>query len=207
MSDAMKEAIAETNSRRERQAAHNREHGITPKTIVRAIKGIEIEGRRLGERPVLVPAERIAGMDKSAFDRLVKDLEAEMQRAAREWDFERAALLRDEILELKSKGAPKDEPSERQKEAIGHVEEKVGPRSGKKPMQVARRVFERSGAFGTDPDSGQSEAEPASDEDGTGNHAAEAESLATRMARAEAAKKAAATRPRKGKKGKHDPLL
>jgi excinuclease ABC subunit B len=130
MSDAMKGAIAETNARRERQAAYNQEHGITPRTIVRAIKGIEIEGRRLGERPVLVPAERIAGMDKSAFDRLVKDLEAEMQRAAREWDFERAALLRDEILELKSKGAPKDEPSERQKEAVEHVEQKVGPRVG-----------------------------------------------------------------------------
>ena len=55
-----------------------------------------------------------------------------MQRAAKEWDFERAALLRDEIMELKSKGAPKDEPSERQKEAIEHVEQKVGPRTGAK---------------------------------------------------------------------------
>jgi excinuclease ABC subunit B len=161
MSDAMKLAITETNARRAAQAAYNREHGITPKSAVRSMKGIEIEGRRLGEKPVLVDAEKVKSMDKTSFDRLVKDLEAEMQRAAKEWDFERAALLRDEIMELKSKGAPRDEPSERQKEAIEHVESKVGPRTGT--------------------------------------------TLATRMAQAEAAKKAAATRPKKGKT--REPLL
>src|SRR5688572_9740479 len=130
MSDAMKLAIDETNARRAKQAAHNKEHGITPKSTVRSMKGIEIDGRRLGEKPVLVAPEKLAAMDKSAFDRLIKDLEAEMQRAAKEWDFERAALLRDEIMELKSKPAPKDEPSERQKEALEHVTERVGSRTG-----------------------------------------------------------------------------
>ncbi|MHB1262577.1 MAG: excinuclease ABC subunit UvrB [Thermoplasmatota archaeon] len=130
MSDAMKLAIGETNARRTAQAAHNKEHGITPKSTVRSMKGIEIDGRRLGERQVLVAPEKLAAMDKSAFDRLIKDLESEMQRAAKEWDFERAALLRDEIMELKSKPAPKDEPSERQKEAVEHVTERVGSRTG-----------------------------------------------------------------------------
>ncbi len=131
MSDAMTEAIGETNRRRERQVAYNQSHGITPKSVQRAIKGIEIEGVRVGEKPKLVAPEAVAGMDKTAFDRLVKDLEKEMQAAAKAWDFERAALLRDEIMDLKTKGTPKDEVSPREKEAREHVEERMGPRKGK----------------------------------------------------------------------------
>src|SRR5688572_26471334 len=131
MSDAMKLAIEETNARRQAQASYNREHGITPKSAVRSMKGIEIEGRKLGERATIVAPEKLASMDKSAFDRLIKDLETEMQRAAKEWDFERAALLRDEIMDLKAKGAPKDEPAPRVAEATHKVEEKMGPRKGK----------------------------------------------------------------------------
>jgi excinuclease ABC subunit B len=142
MSDAMKAAIAATNERRARQVAYNREHGITPVSAVRSMKGIEIDGRRLGEKPVLVAKERLAAMDKTAFDRLVKGLEGEMQAAAKAWDFERAALLRDEILQLKSGQLPKDALPERVQEAQKHVEEKVGRRTT--PATAARRIFERS---------------------------------------------------------------
>jgi excinuclease ABC subunit B len=142
-SDAMRLAIEETNARRARQVEHNKKHGITPTTVVRAVKGIEIEGRRLGEKPVVVPRESIDKLDKAAFDKLIKDLEGAMQAAARAWDFERAALLRDEILELKTRATPRDEQSPRQKEAQQHVEERVGPRKG--VAQVARRVFEKAG--------------------------------------------------------------
>ncbi len=131
MSDAMKLAIEETDRRRERQAAYNKEHGITPVSAVRSVKGIEIDGRRLGEKPVLVSKERLAGLDKLAFDRLIKDLEHEMQAAAKAWDFEKAALLRDEIMELKGGLAPKDAPSDRVAAAQAKVEELVGPRKGK----------------------------------------------------------------------------
>ncbi len=131
MSDAMTKALGETNARRAKQIAYNKEHGITPTTTIRSMKGIEIDGRRLGEKLVLVSPERLAGLDKSAFDKLIRDLESEMQAAAKAWDFERAALLRDEILELKSKGAPKDEAAPRVLEAQGKVEERVGPRRGK----------------------------------------------------------------------------
>lgn len=198
MSDAMKLAIDETTARRKAQAAYNQQHGITPKSTVRSMKGIEIEGRRLGEKPVLVEPERLAKLDKSAFDRLVKDLEAEMQRAAKEWDFERAALLRDEIMELKSKGAPKDAPAPRVAEATHKVEEKVGKRTAR---QVARHLMEKSGAFQTSP--------PEPPEEPTGPSPEErkpsGDDLATRMAKAEAAKKARATRPKKGKP--REPLL
>jgi excinuclease ABC subunit B len=138
MSDAMKVAIEETNARRARQLEHNKKHGITPKTVVRSMKGIEIEGRKLGEKPVVVPRESIERMDKTAFDRLIKELEAAMQAAAKAWDFEKAALLRDEILELKTKMTPKDEPSPRQKEAQAHVEERVGPRKAGRPPRPGK---------------------------------------------------------------------
>ncbi|HLF16961.1 MAG TPA: excinuclease ABC subunit UvrB, partial [Candidatus Thermoplasmatota archaeon] len=95
MSDAMKAALDETNRRRERQVAYNKKHGIIPKTVERAIKGIEIEGVRVGEKARLVKPDALAALDKSGFDRLLKDLEREMQSAAKAWDFERAALLRD----------------------------------------------------------------------------------------------------------------
>jgi excinuclease ABC subunit B len=131
MSDAMKTALDETGRRRERQLAYNKEHGITPKSVTRAIKGIEVEGRRLGEKPVLVAKEKVAAMDKTSFDRLIVDLEKAMQAAAKAWDFERAALLRDEIMELKAGASPRDEPGPRVKEAQEKVEEKVGPRKGK----------------------------------------------------------------------------
>ncbi len=127
MSDAMQIAIDETNARRERQIAYNKEHGITPRSAKRTIKGIEIEGQRVGEKKQVITADTTS-LDKSEFDKLLKGLEKEMQDAAKSWDFERAALLRDQILELKTKGAPKDKPSEREAEAQAKVEEKVGKR-------------------------------------------------------------------------------
>ncbi|HEX2066067.1 MAG TPA: UvrB/UvrC motif-containing protein, partial [Candidatus Thermoplasmatota archaeon] len=142
VSDAMKAAIDATNERRARQIAYNQEHGITPKSTVRSMKGIEIDGRRLGAKPVVVAKDKLATLDKTAFDRLVKALEAEMQAAAKAWDFERAALLRDEILQLKSGHLPKDALPERVQEAQKHVEGKVGPRT--RPATAARRIVERS---------------------------------------------------------------
>lgn len=153
MSDAMTLAIGETNARRGRQAAYNKEHGITPKSIVRAIKTLEIDGRKLGEKPVIVSREALEKMDKTAFDRLIKTLEKAMQEAARAWDFERAALLRDEIMELKAGQAPKDEPAPRVAEAQHKVEEQIGKRAGK-ARQVARHLMEASGAFQTPQDQG-----------------------------------------------------
>ncbi len=133
MSDAMKIAIDETDRRRETQIAYNKAHGITPRSAKRTIKGIEIEGQRVGEKKSLITADTTK-LDKSEFDKLLKAMEKDMQAAAKEWDFERAALLRDQILELKLKGAPKDSPSPRQQAAAAKVEEKMGPRNkpGKK---------------------------------------------------------------------------
>ncbi len=147
MSDAMKIAIEETERRREAQMAYNKEHGITPRSAKRAIKGIEIEGQRVGEKKPLITADTTK-LDKSEFDKLLKAMEKDMQAAAKEWDFERAALLRDQILELKLKGAPKDAPSPRQAEATAKIEERMGPRSkpagAKKPSPKKAAAKKRS---------------------------------------------------------------
>ncbi|MBL7140739.1 MAG: excinuclease ABC subunit UvrB [Planctomycetes bacterium] len=94
---SMQRAMDETNRRRERQLAYNAEHGITPQTIRKAIRqGIEAQGqgRRTAREAVRL------GRTDYARSELVRELEAEMHRAAERLEFERAAELRDRIQEL-----------------------------------------------------------------------------------------------------------
>ena len=100
MTESMKKAIAETERRRVIQGAHNEAHGITPQGIRKAI-------RDLGERLKAV-AETRAGYEagqpipKEDVAKLIKDLERQMKEAARSMEFERAALVRDQIYELRA---------------------------------------------------------------------------------------------------------
>ncbi|MFG0295462.1 MAG: UvrB/UvrC motif-containing protein, partial [Maioricimonas sp. JB045] len=100
VTESMQRAIDETNRRREVQLKYNEEHGITPETIRKAIrKGIEeeIQARKI-EREA-------AGADEVRFvsQEYLNELEAEMLAAAENLEFERAANLRDKILDLKKK--------------------------------------------------------------------------------------------------------
>ena len=98
---AMQEAIDETDRRRKLQVEYNRKHGITPQTIVKAIRS-SIESEVKARRTV----EQAIHADDATLDHteMIKVLEEEMLQAAQNLEFERAAQLRDKIQELK--GAP-----------------------------------------------------------------------------------------------------
>jgi excinuclease ABC subunit B len=103
--EAIKEAMSETNRRRSYQLAHNEEHGIVPETIV---KGVSDIAELLALESPHVPTSRrrrgkaeVEGMTPDELEKLVVTLEEEMYLAAEELRFEYAAKLRDEIKELR----------------------------------------------------------------------------------------------------------
>ncbi|MCX6004455.1 MAG: excinuclease ABC subunit UvrB [Chloroflexi bacterium] len=98
MTDSMKNAIDETYRRRKIQETFNREQGITPQGIKKAIKDITerikiVAEERAKYEAIPVPPDEIA--------RLIKNLESQMKKAAKNLEFEKAALLRDRIVELR----------------------------------------------------------------------------------------------------------
>jgi excinuclease ABC subunit B len=103
MTEAIKGALDETNRRREKQLAHNEEHGITPESIV---KGVSDIAEFLSLEAPHVPSRRrrgakVEGMSREELERLAITLEEEMFAAAEELRFEYAAKLRDEIKDLR----------------------------------------------------------------------------------------------------------
>ncbi len=104
VTDSMRTAIDETYRRREIQLEYNESHGITPQGIRKAIKDLTDQIRSVAEENeeyrVASPEQREA-MSKDEIARLIKDLESQMKSSARNLEFEKAALLRDEIVELR----------------------------------------------------------------------------------------------------------
>ena len=101
VTDSMKAAIDETNRRRETQLAYNNEHGITPTSIKKALKDI---GDRLKElQPLAETVEEldIPSLPRESVHKLIKSLEKEMKAAAETLDFEKASLIRDQLVDLK----------------------------------------------------------------------------------------------------------
>ncbi|MGI5881161.1 MAG: excinuclease ABC subunit UvrB [Syntrophomonadaceae bacterium] len=97
---SMQAAIGETNRRRDKQIAHNVEHNITPESIRKAVyAAIEIT---IAEEPASYDVTDFQKMPREERERLAGEIQAEMQRAAENLEFERAAELRDMIRELMS---------------------------------------------------------------------------------------------------------
>jgi excinuclease ABC subunit B len=94
MTPAMEGAIGETNRRRTIQEAYNKKHGITPKTIIKAIKDIAEEHSKLKLSKKKYDHVKIPKDEKK---RMIEELEAQMDLAAKNMEFEKAADLRDEI--------------------------------------------------------------------------------------------------------------
>ena len=100
---SMQEAIDETRRRRQIQEAYNKEHNITPQGIKKAIRDITEQVQTVAESRA---PYTVAPVCREEIARLIKNLESQMKKAAKELQFEKAALLRDRIIELR-----KDEES------------------------------------------------------------------------------------------------
>ena len=107
VTDSMRAAIDETKRRRTIQEAYNKEHGITPKTIVKpiqeaitAVKPVEDEQADKGAE---FTSKDFAALDKEAQAQIIAELTEQMKAAAKRLDFEQAATLRDTVMELTSR--------------------------------------------------------------------------------------------------------
>ncbi|GIO23892.1 excinuclease ABC subunit UvrB [Oceanobacillus sp. J11TS1] len=105
ITDSMQKAIDETNRRRTVQQEYNEKHGITPKTINKEVRDV-IQATIAAEAPEAYESEakQIKKMTKKEKQKVVENMEKEMKQAAKNLDFEKAAELRDVLLELKAEG-------------------------------------------------------------------------------------------------------
>nr|WP_238357703.1 excinuclease ABC subunit UvrB [Cohnella zeiphila] len=103
ITESMEKAIGETERRRAIQIAYNEKHGITPQTIRKKVRDV-IEATKVAEQKssYLAGAENVGKMSKKERQSLIQRLEAEMKEAAKSLQFERAAELRDALLELRA---------------------------------------------------------------------------------------------------------
>jgi len=107
VTQSMQNAIDETYRRRRIQADYNREHGIEAAGIVKAIRDITDHVRMAAEEPAAY--DSLASMPKDEVLRLIKELESQMKSAARSLEFEKAAALRDQVVELRRSLVGSDE--------------------------------------------------------------------------------------------------
>jgi excinuclease ABC subunit B len=140
LTDSMRRAIDETYRRRQKQLVYNEEHGITPLGIRKAIKDINDHVRKVAEEK----ADYGVGADlpRDELMRLIMDLESQMKTAAKNLEFEKAALIRDQVVELRRELASDEEgvafltgrrlPPRREERLVMHA-------SGRRSMRGRRR--------------------------------------------------------------------
>jgi len=113
MTDSMKAAIGETNRRREIQLRYNLENNIEPQGIIKSIRDLTDRVRVMAESkeeyktdgetgtPAKAPSFSAANLPKDELDRLIRQIDKEMKDAAKALEFEKAAALRDQLMELR----------------------------------------------------------------------------------------------------------
>ena len=102
ISKAMAAAIEETERRRNIQQAYNEEHGITPASVKKSVREV-IEATRAAEEESSYRGKKAGEMTKKELLEFIKKMEKDMKQAAKDLQFERAASLRDQIFEYKTK--------------------------------------------------------------------------------------------------------
>ena len=113
ITNSIRRAVDETSRRRSIQVEHNEKFGIIPKTIIKNISDILFAGgikskkehkktAAVKERAAAFNEDRLFDMDLSKIDNIISGLEEEMHLAAAELDFEKAAVIRDEIKRIKA---------------------------------------------------------------------------------------------------------
>ena len=100
MTDSMRNAINETERRRSIQMKYNEEHGITPKTIQKAVRDLISISKKVAAEELRLEKDP-ESMSEKELTKLIKDVEKKMKKAAAELNFEAAAELRDKLIELK----------------------------------------------------------------------------------------------------------
>lgn len=101
MTDSMKQAIEETYRRRAIQIEYNERHGVVPVAIIKGIHDLSDSVKAVAEEPAAYDATEDIPKDEMA--RVVKDLESQMKQAAKNLEFERAASLRDQLVQMRKR--------------------------------------------------------------------------------------------------------
>jgi excinuclease ABC subunit B len=108
MTGSMRRCLDETARRRELQIAYNVQHGITPRSVMKSVDEVRFSTRvadarteRESERTVAEPAREYDAIAPAALEKM---LEEQMRAASKDMDFELAAVLRDQLFELRARG-------------------------------------------------------------------------------------------------------
>jgi excinuclease ABC subunit B len=104
VTDSMRRAIDETNRRRAKQDTYNKKHGIQPVSIVKAVRDLtdQLSIKAVAEEKGEYHVKGSSGLPKSEMQRLIAELEKQMKEAAKNLEFEKAAVLRDQVFEMRS---------------------------------------------------------------------------------------------------------
>jgi excinuclease ABC subunit B len=108
ITDSMQRAIDETERRRQVQVAYNEEHGIVPASIVKEVHDLTERMRVAASTEEIEETRGVAQLSKDELARLIREVERQMKAAAQELEFEKAALLRDQVFELRAMMADKE---------------------------------------------------------------------------------------------------
>ena len=100
---SMKHAIDETNRRRRKQEAYNKKHGLTPKSIKKAVTEERLAGKKEDayKKEYEIDTKFVKQLATSEIKSIIKDMTEEMELAAKNLEFEKAAIIRDQIIKLK----------------------------------------------------------------------------------------------------------